>query len=287
MSRAQLTTAANIFFSRILPAATQKHFSDLANAEVLLGAYRRNTAGPVQALGQSITPEFILQVAPGAVSVQNDAPALGDAAVAADAAKQPLIWMRYAADPKVDDQATIQDLMGDLDTYVARKFNIAGVDVEVPEAMAAPANSQQWAQTITANRAAVPDNLSTLTDVPAPFKPVAPTLSAFKIVMSHFFTYDENGAYYARWSGSARQMPQGLTDVYRQNNVREFKLGRDQAYVYMLAPKSLFTTAKRRGARLLRSRHPLRRNRRPHKSLLAHPHSKRLQARARWHADVS
>jgi subtilisin family serine protease len=242
MSRAQLTAAANLFFSRILPAATQKHFSDLTNAEVLLGSYRRNTAGPVLVFGQSITPEFILQVAPGAVAVQNDAPALGDGAVAADAARQPLIWMRYAADPKVDDQATIQDLMGDLDTYVARKFNLAGVDIEVPDSTAAPANSQQWAQTITANRSAIPDNLSTLTDVPAPFKPVAPTLSAFQVIMSHFFTYDENGAYYARWSGSGRQMPQGLTDVYRQKNVRELKLGRDQLYVYLLAPKSLFTT---------------------------------------------
>jgi subtilisin family serine protease len=242
MSRATLTTAANLFFSKILPAATQKHFSDLANAEVLLGAYRRYSGAAVTAFGQSITPEFMLKVNPGAVAVQNDAPAFGDAPVAADAPNQPLIWLRFVADPKVDDQATIQDLMGDLDTYVARKFSIAGVDVQIPDGTASPANSQQWAQAVQANRAAFPDNLSTLTEIPAALKSVATDLASLKIVLSHFFTYDSTGAYYARWSGAGRQIPQDLTPAYGQKNVQEVKLGRDQMYVYLLAPKSLFTT---------------------------------------------
>ena len=56
---------------------------------------------------------------------------MGTTPVGDDAADQPLIWMRFAADAKVDDQATIRDLMGDLDTYARRKFSVAGVEIDL------------------------------------------------------------------------------------------------------------------------------------------------------------
>lgn len=242
MSREKLNAAARHFLGRILPTATGKHFAELNNAEALLGAYRRYTGPPVTAFGQQITPEFALKVKSGAVPVQADNPSLGDDPVPDDAANHPLIWMRFAADAKVDDQATIQDLMGDLDTYAQKKFALAGVDVNITDDTPAPANSAAWAQAIQANRSAVPDNLAALTEVPAQFRTVAPTLAAFRLILSHFFTYDENGAYYAKWSGAGRQIPQDLSDTYKQKNVQEVKLERNQLYVYMLAPKSLFTT---------------------------------------------
>src|SRR3981081_3892687 len=132
--------------------------------------------------------------------------------------------------------------MRDLDTYTQRKFSLAGVDVEVPGDVPEPPNSAKWAQTLQANRGAVPDNISTLTDVPAALKPVASTVSSLQLILSHFFTYDNNGAYYARWTGGGRQIPQDLSDVYKTNNIRELKLARDEMFVYMLTPKSLFTT---------------------------------------------
>jgi subtilisin family serine protease len=242
MSREQLSAAARHFLGRILPTATGKHFTELNNAEALLGAYRRYNGAAVTAFGRPITPEFVLRVKTGAVAVQGDNPALGTDPVPADAPNHPLIWMRFAADAKVDDQATIQDLMGDLDTYVEKKFSLAGVDVNIPDDIPAPANSAAWAKAIQANRAAVPDNLTGLAEVPAPFKNVAPTLPAFQLIMSHFFTFDETGAYYPRWAGTGRQIPQGLSEIYQQNNIREVKLMRDQLYVYMLVPKSLFGT---------------------------------------------
>jgi subtilisin family serine protease len=242
MSREKLNAAARHFLGRILPTATGKHFAELTNAEALLGAYRRYTGGAVSAFGQQITPEFVLKVKAGAVAVQGDNPSLGSDPVPADAASHPLIWMRFAGDAKVDDKATIQDLMGDLDTFAQKKFSLAGVEVNFTDDAPAPANSADWAQAIATNRSALPDNLATLTEVPTPFRSVAPTVPAFRLILSHFFTYDENGAYYPRWSGTGRQMPQNLTDAYKQKNVREFKLERDQIYVYMLAPKSLFTS---------------------------------------------
>src|SRR5215471_1292188 len=173
MSREQLNAAARHFLGRILPTATGKHFTELNNAEALLGAYRRYNGAAVTAFGRPITPEFVLKVKTVAVAVQGDNPALGTDPVPADAPNHPLIWMRFAADAKVDDQATIQDLMGDLDTYVEKKFSLAGVDVNIPDDTPAPANSAGWAKAIQANRAAIPDNLGSLTEVPAPFKTVA------------------------------------------------------------------------------------------------------------------
>lgn len=242
MSRAKLSAAANHFFDRILPAVTQKHLSELTNAEVLLGAYRRHTGGPIQtSFGPAVTPEFMLKVSKTKAPLQNGLPVLGDAPLPADATNQPLVWMQFAADAKVDDQATIQDLMGDLDTYAQKKFSLAGINVELPADTPAPPNSQQWAQTLAANRAAIPDNLAAVTEVPTALQPIAATVTSLKLILSHFFTYDAKGLYYPRWKGTGRNIPQDLSDVYKQNNVRELKLSRDEMYVYMLAPKSLFT----------------------------------------------
>ena len=61
MSREQLNATAQHFFQRILPAATGKRLSDLQNPDVMLGAYRRYSGGPVQSFGRSITPQFMLK----------------------------------------------------------------------------------------------------------------------------------------------------------------------------------------------------------------------------------
>src|SRR5437588_8957522 len=195
MSRAKLNAAANHFLDRILPAVTGKHLKELVNAEALLGAYRRHTGGAIQTpLGPPVTPEFMLKVSKTKTPLQNFLPVFGEAPLPADAANQPLLWMQFAADPKVDDQATIQDLMGDLDTYAQKKFTMAGIEVMLPDDVAAPPNSAQWAETIQKNRAAVPDNLATLKEVPTALQTVAPTLPSLNRVLSHFFPYDNAGS---------------------------------------------------------------------------------------------
>src|SRR5262245_31476174 len=131
MSREQLNAAAQHFFQRILPAATGKRLTELQNADVLLGAYRRHTGGPVQSFGRSLTPQYILKVGRTPLPIQQGSVALGTAPVGADAAEQPLIWLRFVADAKVDDEATIRDVMGDLDTYAQRRFSVAGVEIDL------------------------------------------------------------------------------------------------------------------------------------------------------------
>ena len=242
MSREQLDAAAQHFFLRILPAATGKRLSDLQNPDVMLGAYRRHSGAPVQSFGRPITPQFMLKVGRTPLSIQSGSVALGTAPVGVDAADQPLIWMRFAADAKVDDQATIRDLMGDLDTTPQRKFSVAGVEIDLGADAPVPPNSQQWSQAVQNSRAAIPENLTAVTDVPEGLKGVAPDIHSLRMILGHFFTYDENGAYYPRWSGAGRQIPQDLSDPYKQNNVRELKLQREQLYLYMLTPKRLFTS---------------------------------------------
>ena len=178
MSREQLNAATQHFFQRILPAATGKRLTELQNAEVLLGAYRRHTGGPVQSFGRSVTPQYILKVGRTALPIQNGSVSLGAAPVGADAADHSLIWLRFVADAKVDDQATIRDLMGDLDTYAQRRFSVAGVEVDLGADAPVPPNSEQWSQAIQNNRAAMPDNLNTLTEVPQGLRSVASSVEA-------------------------------------------------------------------------------------------------------------
>src|SRR5262245_3762614 len=131
MSRKQLNAAAQHFFQRILPAATGKRLADVQNPEVLLGAYRRHAGGPVQSFGRSITPQYMLKIGRTPLPIQSGSVALKTTPMSDDTANQPLIWMRFAADAKVDDQATIRDLMGDLDTYAQRKFSVAGMEIDL------------------------------------------------------------------------------------------------------------------------------------------------------------
>jgi subtilisin family serine protease len=242
MARAQLQAAAAYFLGRILPAATKKQFSELPNREVLLGAYRQSAGTPVTVSGRTITPRFTLKVKNSAVAVTNGTPALDGVSLDGALVDQPLLWLRYVADAKVDDAAAIRDLMGDVDTYAQQKLAIAGVEIDMSGGEQNRATSQQWADAIVANRASLPDNLNTLTEVPQGLRSVAPDLLALRTTLDHFFSYD-SGAYYPRWTGAGRRIPDDLTPAYREKNVRELVLPRDQMYVYMLVPKALFGAA--------------------------------------------
>ena len=242
MSVERLTAAARQFLTTILPAATGRQLSALANADVLHGEYRRHAGAAVQAFGSSVTPQFMLRLSGAPAAIQDGAPNLAGAAVGDNAATQPLVWLQFRADHKTDNRAAIEDLMGDLDTYTQRKFMMGGVEIELEEDAPQPPNAAAWAAAVEQNRSQLPDDLSTLTETPAGFQQVAPTLQALKVILGHFFTYDENGRYYAKWAGAGRAIPQDLSPEYRTRNVRELQLEREQLYLYMLVPKALFTS---------------------------------------------
>ena len=241
MARDQLAAAARSFLTQILPAATGKQFDQLAHREVMLGSYQKYQGGAVSGLGRTVTPRYAIKVQPGAIPVTGGMPAFGEAPVPATAPTQPLLWLRFAGDVKTDDEPALRDLIGDLDTYTQKKMSLAGVEIHLGDEGSQPADSAKWAKTIVANRAQIPDDLRTLIDVPAGLREVAPNVTSLRIILEHFFTFDQ-GQYYPRWTGASREIPGDLTPVYLEKNLREFILQRDHLYVYMLVPKALFTT---------------------------------------------
>ena len=107
----------------------------------------------------------------------------------------------------------------------------------------AAARAAEWAAAIVASRSALGVNLSTLTAVPPALQNVAPDLESLKEVLQYFFTYTPDGAYYPRWSGSGRDAtnPDHLSADYKQRNVVEEQLDREQVYLYGMVPESVLT----------------------------------------------
>ncbi|MET0693676.1 MAG: S8 family serine peptidase, partial [Propionibacteriaceae bacterium] len=105
----------------------------------------------------------------------------------------------------------------------------------------AAARAAEWATAIVAARASLAVNLSTLTAVPPALEAVAPDLPSLKEVLQHFFTYTAEGDYYPRWAGAGRDAanPTHLTPAYKQHNVLEQQLERDQVYLYAVLPEPL------------------------------------------------
>ena len=250
--------AMKFFFEQVLPQATGKTFAQLSSPAVHLGSYVHYDGGPVTtSVGQSLTPKYCLRVSP-ALPVQGDLPSAAGASVAAGGPLTHLLWVRNVADAAVDDVAEIQRVMADLDSF-SQLFGPAAQDATnqpvasgggngaAPPAASSAASSAaslraaDWSQAIAANRAALPGNLSALTDVPAPFRPLVDDVAALQQVLRHFFTYRADGTHYARWSGAGRDPSNGghLTPEYKQENVREVVLDRDRIYLYAVVPEGL------------------------------------------------
>jgi subtilisin family serine protease len=94
---------------------------------------------------------------------------------------------------------------------------------------------------VVASKSALAVNLSTLTTVPEPLRELVNDLPALIQVLSHFFTYKEDGTYYRRWAGAGRDPIKAdhLTPEYKQHNVREVVLDRDRLYLYAVVPEGL------------------------------------------------
>ncbi len=277
-SQERVASAMRFFFERALPQATRtaqapngKTFAELPSPKVHLGAYVRHAGGPVPtSLGQTVTPQYALRVSPE-LPVAGGLPNPQGAAVAGDGPVRHILWARHVADAAVDDEAEIQRVMGDLDTF-AELFTAAGgaapaggtgappsggdggggapgtgggaaPGASTATAQAAAARAADWARAVVAGRAALGVNLATLTEIPAALREVTDDLAECKQVLQHFFTYGEDGAYYRRWAGAGREPgnPAHLTPEYKQHNVREVRLERRRVYAYAVVPESLLS----------------------------------------------
>ncbi len=115
----RVASAMRFFFERALPPATGgKTFAQLSDPKVHLGAYVRHAGGPVPtSLGQTVTPQFALRVSPD-LPVAGGQPNPAGATVAPTGPVRHILWVRHAADAAVDDEAEIQRVMADMDSFV-------------------------------------------------------------------------------------------------------------------------------------------------------------------------
>ena len=250
-----VASAIAYFFDTALPQASGKQFADLPSPSVHLGAYTAwdNTAVTSSA-GPALTPAYALRVS-APLPVQNNKPSPAGVTAPTSGPARHLLWVREVADAAVDDAAEIQRVMADLDTFVALFGSAdAGSAAGAPAPGTPPgpssattavaaARSAEWAAAIVAARGSLGVNLSTLTAVPAGLESVAPDLAALKEVLQHFFSYAPDGSYYPRWAGAGRDAanPDHLTALYKQNNVLERQLERDQVYLYGYVPESVLS----------------------------------------------
>lgn len=248
----RLNAAIKFFFEDALPAASGKKLDQLPGPLVHPGAYTRAAGTPVaSSYGQTVTTQFVLRVQPplpaGATpQVTAEIPQTGGH-------ERPLLYLRQAADHKVDTEEAIQKAMADLDSFSA-VFNAEAAqtddaspavtpDAAAVTAAAAVARAADWARAIAGARGSVPDDLTTLSSVPAAFASLAPDAEALRTVLAHFFTFDANGKYYARWAAAGRDgsNPAHLSADYKRENVRELVLDRECVYLYAVVPASLLS----------------------------------------------
>ena len=249
-----VAAATTYFFTTALPQATGRSYADLPAPSTHLGAYVRSDGQPVATTaGTTITPEFGLRVSP-ALPVVGGRPDPSGASAPSAGPLRSLVWLRTAADPVVDDAAEIQRVMADLDSFVAVFSTPAGEGAPATATQEAGARAAEWAAAVVAARAALPADLASLTAVPAALQAVAPDVESLKEVLQHFFTYGEDGRRYARWSGAGRDgsNPAHLTAEYKQANVLERRLEREQVYVFAVLPESVLTGTGDLGAPVFR-----------------------------------
>lgn len=251
----KVAAAIRFFFDTALPSATGKHWGDLHDPRCHLGTYATYSGAAVPtAFGPTITPKYVLNVSRRALAAPGGRPDAQGASVGSDVEPRHLLWLRHAADAKVDSAEEIARVMADIDSF-AHVFEApaSGAAPATPGAApAAPATSVDasapaWGAAIAsaAVRSALPDNLAQLTTVPSGLSALVSTVPQLHAVLRHFFTYNDGGAYYPRWvSPSGTHDPAvaaQLGDAYKRENVREVRLERNQVYLYAVVPQSLLT----------------------------------------------
>ena len=275
----RITSASRFFFEAALPAASGKSFGQLSNAKVHMAAYTAYSGAAVAtSYGQSLTPKFALQISPE-VPVANGQPqfAAPSGAGAAGLSRH-ILYLRQAADLKVDTEDEIRRVMADVDSFGqlfsaptptgpavnapagfdpdgdghggAAPVETAGAPSPAAPSPAAPSGAavtdaglraSDWACTLVAARGTIGDDLNALTALPAELQPVAADVEALKTVLMHFFTFDDQGKRYQRWAGTGRDPVNAshLTPEYKRENVRELVLPRENTYLYAVVPESL------------------------------------------------
>jgi subtilisin family serine protease len=200
---------------------TGRRLTQLENCTVMAGVYDRNTENrSFTRYGVPLTPTYVLRVAstPGQVRQEGQQTVVAlDGVNPEQHAADALVYLEDRGDAVLDDAATLVEL---LQVYDAEGEN-----------------GTAWANAI----AGAPDRATRFVrPLPqvdsAPANAPAGGVPQLVDLLAHHFTYDQAGAYYAKWSGAGRELPGALTQPYLTRAVKERVLQAGEIYCYGVVP---------------------------------------------------
>ncbi len=213
------------FCASLSPAQGAAPPAALTSVPLFVGDYVQNADPPSSESYRSVTltPNFVLQVASGAVTPTPGGPSPFN--VPTDLGtprKQTIVLLEERADIVVDDRATLERVMADFD------------------------QGRAWARSLSAlsNRSALAVPLSQITAVPQGL-PAGADLQDLRAVLLHFFTYRHDGTYYPKYTTPppTGRYPKDITTPYIEQCFLETKLQQGRMHIYAVLPESVWSGA--------------------------------------------
>lgn len=241
----RVNAALSHFFGSYLTQSQRKVLGGLAQGsaagalEVFAGTYKAWDGGAVPCVGgHSVTPKWGVFANAKALGWNGGKPKAASLDPGSGAHKRPLVWLREVADAKVDTQAEIERVIQNIDYYTA---TVGG---------GATRNAKAWAAAVIKARAAneIPDDLDKIGAVPKSFEKLTKDLTELRQVLQHFFTYKDDGSYYARWEKTPHDKPENLSSDAKTLTINELPLRAGEVYIYAVVPEGFLsgTAAKKR-----------------------------------------
>ncbi|MDP2313083.1 MAG: S8 family serine peptidase [Pseudomonadota bacterium] len=188
---------------------------ELANLSVFAASYVRypTTAPAVPVFGASLRPRYGIRLSTQPLRWEGAGPVVeGQRLDAGHGAWQDLHFLMELGDAATDSQATLERLLARVD------------------------RGAEWARAIATapDRAAFAVPVASIAAAP-PGSPDA-DVGAFQLLLKRHFTYDDNGAYFAKYEGGTT-FPTHASAGYRARAIREIQLYADERYVYGVVPE--------------------------------------------------
>lgn len=238
------------------PAELTKYVTQLgAELEVTVGEYRPHMGLVATCAGVTFPATQSLHVSRTPVAVQPGG-ADGITVSHTESPNKPfpytyfLRWLVERADILVDGVETLRRVLQDLrppSTWTpgagpGAGGPAAGGTAPVPGAAAPPPDGEpasygsRVADAVAAMKHDFPIRLSDVTSVPPG---IDMTLDEFKQVLQRFFTFDEDGEYYAKWwSAGEGAFPDETTESYRIRNIETPTIEGDNVFVVGNVPSN-------------------------------------------------
>ncbi|MEM7158220.1 MAG: S8 family serine peptidase [Myxococcota bacterium] len=231
----RVNAALSHFFGSYLSDAQRKILADLSQGassgalEIFAGTYKAWAGGAVSCIGShSVTPKWGIQAANKAIAYKRGKPKATSLDPGSGAHARPLVWLREVADAKVDTQAEIERIIQNINYYTSTVGGGAARDAKA------------WASAVLKARAAgeIPDHLEKLHAVPKSFAKLTDDLTELRQVFHHFFSYKQDGSYYARWAKTPHDTPDNLSSDAKTLTITELQLRAGEVYLYAIVPEA-------------------------------------------------